>query len=258
MNLIKNTIILLITLSITACQSASNNTAQILSTAEITTPAAGDESIWNELLSKHVSTDGVVDYTALKTEEAKLDKYLNWLNYTKMTGFSSDKSKAHWINAYNAYTVKLILKNLPTESIKDISENWKGPWDIPFCDVAGKTYTLTQIEHEILRKDYNDPRIHAGINCASISCPQLPNKAMTETNVNSLLETAMKNFINDPKRNDIISGDEVEISKIFKWFKEDFVKEGSLIDYLNKYSNTVLDKDASVSYKSYNWNLNGK
>lgn len=157
---------------------------------------------------------------------------------------------AYWINAYNAFTVKLILNHYPVESIKDI----KRPWDQEFIVLGGRNYSLGEIEHDILRK-MNAPRIHFAINCASYSCPKLANQAYIPQNLEEQLDVAAKTFINDKTKN-TITADYIEISKIFKWFSGDFEFQGTLIDFLNKYSKDKIDNDAKVKYKEYNWCLN--
>lgn len=215
-------------------------------------------SIYNDLLQKHVTKDGFVDYKSFKADESKLDTYIEYLEKTSpASSWSEDKQKAFWINAYNAYTIKLILENYPLKSIMDIKKDGKTAWKISFAKVGGKTYTLDHIEHEILRKNLFDPRIHVGVNCASISCPKLGNIAFTEENVHANLEELMKTFINDSSRNKI-SNKKVQISSIFDWFKKDFTKNGSVIDYLNKYSSTEINSDAEISYLKYDWSLNSK
>ena len=96
------------------------------------------------------------------------------------------------------------------------------------------------------------------VNCASGSCPKLNNKAFTEANVEAELEALMKYFVNDATRNKTSNPKKLALSEIFNWYKADFTKKGSLVDYLNKYSNTKLDPKAKISYLTYNWNLNGK
>lgn len=215
-------------------------------------------SIFNNLLQKHVTENGVVDYQAFKKDEAKLDTYISYLEKTSPEkSWSENKQKAFWINAYNAYTIKLILENYPLKSIMDIKQKGKTAWKIPFAKVGGKTYTLDHIEHDILRKKLFDPKIHVGVNCASGSCPKLGNVAFTEENVDATLEKLMKEFINDSTRNKI-TNKKVQISSIFDWFKQDFTKNGSVIDYLNKYSATEIKKNARTSYLKYDWSLNNK
>ena len=216
-------------------------------------------SIFKSLLQKNVDPKGNVNYKNLKKEENKLDAYLNYLNKTSpFKSWSINKQKAFWINAYNAYTIKIILDNYPTKSITKIKNKGKTAWKIPFAKVGGKTYTLDHIEHKILRENLFDPRIHVGVNCASGSCPKLHNIAFTEENINDELEKLMKSFINDPKRNKIGKKDMIHISEIFNWFKVDFTKKGTVIDYINKYANQKVSSEAKIHYLPYDWNLNGK
>lgn len=215
-------------------------------------------SIFNDLLQNHVAKNGIVDYKSFKNEEAKLDSFISYLENTSPdNSWSANKQKAFWINAYNAYTIKLILENYPLKSITDIKQDGKTAWKIPFAKVGGKTYTLDFIEHEILRKNFSDPKIHVGVNCASGSCPKLGNVAFTEENIETELTRLMKDFINDTSRNNL-SKNKVQISEIFNWFKDDFTKNGSIIDFLNSYSETEISKKAKISYLKYDWTLNGK
>ncbi len=216
-------------------------------------------STFNSLLQKHVDKKGNVNYKAFKQDEATLDTYLTYLNTTSpSSSWSKNKQKAFWTNAYNAYTIKLILENYPIKSITKIKKKGKTAWKIPFAKVGGKTYTLDHIEHKILRKKLFDPRIHVGVNCASGSCPKLHNKAFTSENIDAELEILMKQFINDPKRNKLNKKKMVHISEIFNWFKGDFSKDGSVIDYINKYADEKVNDNAKIHYLPYNWNLNGK
>lgn len=215
--------------------------------------------IFNSLLQTNVDSKGNVNYKGLKQNEAKLDTYLAYLEKTTpSSAWSKNKQRAFWMNAYNAYTIKLILENYPIKSIRKITKKGKGPWKIPFAKVGGKTYTLNHIENNILRPKFFDPRIHVGVNCASGSCPQLHNKAFTEANVNAELEKLMKIFVNDPKRNKVDKAGAIKISEIFNWYKVDFTKKGTVIDYINKYANNKVDAKAKIQYLPYDWNLNGK
>ncbi|GAA4273058.1 hypothetical protein GCM10022258_23520 [Aquimarina gracilis] len=206
---------------------------------------------WNALLKKHVSSNGNVNYSGFIQDRAAFKVYLNKLrDNIPATHWSRNDKLAYWINVYNAFTVKLIIDNYPIKSIKDI----KNPWDLRFFRLGKKWYTLNDIEHRILRK-MGDPRIHFGINCASFSCPPLLNKAFTRQNVDQELEKLTVAFINDPKRN-TISSDRIQLSKIFSWFGKDFKKEGTLIDFLNKYSKVTINNNAKKSFKDYDWALN--
>ena len=216
-------------------------------------------SIFNDLLQKHVTKSGVVDYKKFNVQ--KLKKYITYLEQTSPdNSWSEHKQKAFWINAYNAYTISLILNAVNATEIKsitDIKQEGKTAWKIPFAKVGGKTYTLDYIEHEILRKNLFDPRIHVGVNCASGSCPKISNIAFTEENVETELTRLMQDFINDTSKNKL-SKKKIQISSIFDWFKDDFTKDGSVIDYLNKYSTTKINPNAKISYLKYDWTLNGK
>lgn len=215
-------------------------------------------SSFSDLLQKHVTKNGTVDYKSLKTDENKLDNYISYLEkIAPEKSWSKNKQKAFWINVYNAYTLKIILNKYPLQSILDIKEDGKNAWKIPFVKVGSKLYTLDHIEHQILRKILFDPRIHVAVNCASSSCPKLENKAFTEKNIETILEKLMREFVNDSLRNKI-SENEIQISSIFDWFQEDFTKNSSLIAYLNKYSKTRINSNAKISYLKYDWSLNSK
>ncbi|MFD2917239.1 DUF547 domain-containing protein [Psychroserpens luteus] len=206
---------------------------------------------WNALLQKHVSTSGKVDYLGFKKDSVALQSYLDLLaKNLPQKSWSKNATLAYWINAYNAFTVKLILDNYPVKSIKDI----KKPWDQEFIMLENRAYSLGGIEHKILRK-MNEPRIHFAINCASYSCPNLLNEAYTEDKLEQQLEHATASFINDKTKNKITK-DKIEISKIFDWFSNDFKKNGTLIDFLSKYSTLKINANANIKFKAYNWNLN--
>jgi hypothetical protein len=210
-----------------------------------------DHTTWNALLQKHVSDQGNVNYKALKIDRKILTNYIRSLaeNTPKETWTKEDKL-AYWINAYNALTVDLILRNYPIKSIKDIDDRW----ELRLWKLGEKWYNLEDIEHEILRK-MNEPRIHFAIVCASFSCPKLLNKAYTASNLDAQLTQATKDFLSDSKRNSI-SKDHLELSKIFQWFSKDFKQNGSLIDFLNQYSDIEISQNAKKRYKDCNWDLN--
>lgn len=218
----------------------------------------GQTLIFDSLLKKNVDENGMVDYQSFKKNEALLDGYLVALQKTKPSeNWSLNKQKAYWLNTYNAYTIKIILTNYPLKSIRDIKIDGKTAWKIPFIKVGKNTYTLDWIEHEILRKKYNDPRIHVGINCASMSCPKLGNFAFSEDNIETALDNLMLEFINNGNRNKI-SENKLELSKIFDWFSIDFKKNGTLIEYINKYASIKVSEKASIKYLTYDWRLNIK
>jgi len=209
--------------------------------------------LWQKVLSKNVSTAGVVNYTGIKTSPKDLNTYLKQLAENRPS--ESDKSNAamaYWMNAYNAFTVKLIVDNMPLKSIKDLDNG--SPWDRKWVKLGGSTYSLNNIEHDILRKNWKDGRIHFAVNCAAISCPPLSNIAFTASNHNAQLDKLTKKFINSKKYNTVTASSLI-LSKIFDWYKEDF---GTLIDFVNRYSNVKASSGANVSYNEYMWGLNGK
>ncbi len=214
---------------------------------------------WDKLLKKYVNGSGLVNYKGLQKDKAELDSYLKTLsNNAPHSSWSPDEQKAYWINAYNAFTVSLILQHYPVKSIKDIAGKIykiNTPWDIKFIDIGSKKYDLNNIEHSILRKQFNDPRIHFAIVCASMSCPRLRNEAYTAAQLNAQLEDAGRVFLNDKSKNRI-SADKAELSKYFSWYKGDFTKNGSLVDFVNKYSQTKMNADTKISSHDYNWSLN--
>lgn len=210
-----------------------------------------NHTVWNELLTQYVTPDGKVNYDGFRKNSTTLRAYIKALgeNMPNERWTKNDKL-AYWMNAYNAMTVDLIVRNLPLASIKDIDK----PWDQRLWKLGEKWYNLDEIEHKILRK-MDEPRIHFGINCASFSCPPLLNAAFTSKTVDFQLEQLTATFINDTKRNTITS-DEIKISKIFNWFAKDFKQNGSLIDFLNTYASTTINNNARVRYLDYNWSLN--
>jgi hypothetical protein len=226
-----------------------NNTTEFLK--NISNEKIHHNLIYGSLLEQFVNEKGNIDYKGIKKSRGKLNVYLKTLseNLPKKDWTKEDKL-AYWMNAYNAFTIKLIIDNYPTKSIKNI----KNAWSTRFFKLGKKWYNLSEIEHKILRK-MNDPRIHFGINCASYSCPPLYNRAFTANNVNAELDNLARNFINNKQYN-VISENTIQLSKIFQWYAKDFKTEGSLIDYLNKYSDLIIDKNAKKSFKKYDWNLN--
>ncbi|MEQ9261721.1 MAG: DUF547 domain-containing protein [Owenweeksia sp.] len=217
--------------------------------------SGAQNSLWNELLQKHVNEKGWVDYEGFQGDEPRLDEYLQWLDDQKPEQLGEDAAKALWINAYNAYTVKLILDHYPIKSIKDIGKGGKDAWSFPFAKVGGKTYTLNQIEHDKLLRKYQDYRIHAGVNCASYSCPALLNEAFTAARVDAQLEKAFADFVNDPLRNRI-GENQLELSAIFKWFADDFKVAGGVEKVIRKYSRIKVAANPQINFRDYNWKLN--
>jgi hypothetical protein len=214
-------------------------------------PDVFNHNRWDKLLKKNVSETGNVNYKAFRENPIELSVYIDDLtHHTPTKDWKKEDKFAYWINAYNALTIDLIIRNYPLKSIKDI----KDPWDQRLWQFGDKWYTLNDIEHQILRK-MNEPRIHFAIVCASESCPKLQNEAFTASKLEEQLTRATKEFLNDTSKNEIAQNN-LMLSKIFKWFKKDFEQNGSLIDFLNLYSDFQILSDAKKSFKAYNWDLN--
>jgi hypothetical protein len=222
--------------------------------------AAGvDNHIYAELLGRYVE-EGHVDYKGLKTEEARLDEYLNGLAQVAPAALSRNARFAFYINAYNAWTLKLILTGYPgVNSIKDLGTLFSSPWKKKIVKIDGQTLTLDQIEHKILRPEFRDPRVHFAINCAALSCPPLRWEPYEAHRLEEQLEDATTAFINRTDRT-YIEGDTLYVSRIFKWFKEDFKPD--VEGFVRRYARKALKKKLNaaekikVRYLDYDWSLN--
>ena len=215
---------------------------------------------WDALVKKHVSKNGMVDYQGFLKDKKQLQVYLDKLSANRPTSkWSKNEKMAFWINAYNAFTVKLILDHYPINSIKDIKKGIpfvNSVWDIAFIPMGKEKIDLNYIEHTILRKEFKDPRIHAAINCASFSCPLLRNEAYYASRLDEQLNDAMRKFVNDSQRNQLDKSN-IKISKIFSWFAGDFKLNGSsVVDYLNKYAKKRVQPNAKIDFLEYQWELN--
>ncbi len=237
--------------------------AQLMKCGSVTIESSAapvSHQIWDELLKKHVSPNGDVNYKGFISDSIKLNQYLQRLteNPPSETNWTKNEQLAYWINAYNAFTIQLIIRNYPLKSIKDIGgkiPKVNSPWDIKFFFIGEEKMDLNTIEHNILRKKYDEPRIHFAIVCASKSCPVLLNEAFVSEKLEAQLARQTKEFLKDDFRNKI-TVDKVQLSKIFDWFKSDFTTKGSLIDFLNQYAPVKINADVKISYLDYDWGLN--
>jgi len=211
-----------------------------------------NHQLLDSLLQKHVSDLGKVNYKTLKANKAALDAYCQLLSDNPVQEiWTRDEKMAFWINAYNAFTLKLIVDNYPTKSIL----NFDGgkTWDVRRIKIGDKKYSLNNIENDILRPQFKDPRIHFAVNCAAKSCPPIWNHAYTAENLETSLEARARAFVND-KRYNTLSSTRAQVSKIFDWYGADF---GDLKKFLNQYAETKLKSSATVTFNDYNWDLNG-
>ncbi len=219
---------------------------------EIKEVANPDHSMWDNLLRKHVSAEGRVNYRGFKNDRTLLDQYLHYLQENPLeASWSRNVRLTYWINAYNAFTVDLILQHYPLKSIMDLEK----PWDQNFITLGDKKYSLNQIEHQIIRPQYREPRIHFALVCAAVSCPKLLNRSYRPEQLNQQLDNQTRYFLNSSGKNKL-SVQKVEVSQLFNWYGEDFTAEGSIVDFLNRYADIKIAADAEVIFAEYDWALN--
>lgn len=219
---------------------------------------------FDKLLRKHVHGDAV-DYAGLREDVGELEAYLRELAEATVEGVSRAEKLALYINAYNAFTLRLIARNYPDiESIRDIDKPWKRREWI----VAGEKYSLDQIEHGILRRQLKEPRIHFAVNCASVSCPPLRPHAYRPDRIEEQLDQATRDFLRSANvRVETEEGRRgktqvtLSVSRIFKWFRGDF--EPSIPEFVAKYADprtaTTIRanlKRVTVEFQEYDWKLN--
>ena len=221
-----------------------------------------DNALYARLLAAHV-TDGVVDYAGLKGDEKTLAAYLSVLNRVDTARLGETELFAFHINAYNACTLAFVLTGYPgITSIKELGTLFRNPWKKRVCPVGGTLRTLDEIEHEILRPRFRDPRIHFAVNCASKGCPPLRSSPYTGENLDAELDEVTSAFINDPERNRL-TGRDLYVSRIFSWYAEDF--DDDIVGFFLRYARGDLKErlerlkdDVTIHYLSYDWLLNGK
>lgn len=227
-----------------------------------------NHSGWQNFLGKNVKDSPsldmyAVDYKNVSAADKKmLAIYIQETTAIDPRQYNRAEQLAYWINLYNALTVDLILKNYPVQSITKLGDSWfaVGPWNDPITTVAGQKITLNDIEHRILRPIWNDPRIHYGLNCASIGCPDLLPHAYTGQNSNQLLDLAGERFVNAPK-GVTFNGSELELSKIYNWYGVDFgSNQLEILAEIAKFAEPVLQQrllgyNGSIDYQ-YDWDLN--
>ena len=229
-----------------------------------------DHSAFATLLKTHVqkapSGVNLVDYKALKKNQISLKTYLASIKNIKVRDLNPSEQFAYWANLYNALTLDVVIDAYPVKTIRDIDISpgllSNGPWGKRLIAIEGKKLSLNDIEHNILRPIYKDPRVHYAVNCASISCPNLLLEPFAGKTLESQLDKAAKDYINNPRGVDT-SGKRLNISKIYSWYKKDFGgKDKSLLAHLAKYADPSLKEvlmrpNQRIDY-NYDWNLNDK
>jgi hypothetical protein len=215
---------------------------------------------YGALLDRHLSQkteQGIslawLDYPALAQDShfAEVVKTLTEFPLERLV--SKEEKLAFYINAYNIFAIKMVLDHWPVESIKAVGSWFNPVWKKPIGKLGGKTVTLHEVEHEILRK-MGEPRIHMAIVCASLSCPDLRAEPYEARVLEEQLEQQSQHFFNNGEKGVKVTKEGVEVSKILDWFSEDF---GDPIRFLRRYRPDLPASLGRVGYLSYNWSLNG-
>jgi hypothetical protein len=248
-----------------------------------------DYSSYDEVLQRYVK-DGLVDYAGIKSDNGALEDFLQQIRHIDATQFQTwppDEQKAFWINAYNAITIEGIVRNYPIEpggflarkrfpnnSIRQIGDFW----DTVFIRVMGDEITLDDIEHEILRKQFKDPRIHFVLVCAALGCPTLESSAFFPKDLEGRLDRAASDFISNPDKVRLNrKQNRLYLSSILKWYKEDFVcpaasqplydnyrkKDRGIVEFVTRYMpeadrRFIIEHHPKIKYLDYDWTLNEK
>lgn len=229
-----------------------------------------DHGAWTTFLNKYVVEDGPADLNRVRyaaVEEADrqaLQTYIQHLEDIEIGGYARPVQRAFWTNLYNAVTVNLILRHYPVDSIRDIGGGLfgGGPWDDELVTVDGVKLTLNDIEHRILRPIWGDGLTHYGVNCASVSCPDLLTKAYTGDNINRLLRKNARAYVNSPRGVRFDDAGNLTVSRIYEWYMADFGgSETGAITHLRQFAepelSARLDAADGIDEYAYDWSLNG-
>ena len=230
--------------------------------------AAGfDHSIFDQVLKTYVNNQGRIDYNGIAGDQS-FKIYMQTLKSAQTDAMSRNGQLAFWINAYNAVTIDKVIKWKPEKSVREtfVPGVWTGTKFFTTREhtVAGKSLSQDDIEHEILRKQLKEPRIHFAIICASSGCPPLPRWAYTQENVQAKLEEETRKYINSERGTRIDSAkNQLYLSKLFDWFAGDFeYASGSVLDYIRTYIDksalAFLDQNPKIKWLEYNWALNAQ
>lgn len=221
-----------------------------------------DNALFAQVLAKQVR-DGTVDYSGLKADPSNLDAYLAQLAAVDLPSLPERERFAAYINLYNAATIRLILDHFPVASIRDIGGLFGSPWKLPVVRTRAGTITLDALEHEILRKQFKDPRLHAAINCASKGCPPLSAEPYEATRLDDQLDRASRAFVHTPDRARF-TGDTLFVNAIFDWFEADFGGADGVIAFVTHHADPALRDvlaahggKVKLRYLPYDWSLNG-
>ena len=249
-------------LTLPVSASIAEETAMATSTSAKTAQHAA----WSTLLGKYVKPDGTginrFDYAALKasaTDSAALDAYVSSFASMDISSMSEDEQFAAWANLYNALTIQHIIGRYPVKSIR--SGYFVGPWKDVKTVADGKKVSLDDIEHNILRKEWDEPRVHYAVNCASYGCPNLLETALEADTLDEQLDLGARAYINHPRGVTIRKNGTLQVSTIYKWFQEDFgdSKDGvvaHLLEYAEPELAAQIRANPKITKYEYDWSLN--
>jgi hypothetical protein len=236
----------------------------------------GENRIFDDLLARYLveSRDGIVlvDYArwnASAADRSTLTNFLTALAARRPSTMSRNERFAFWANLYNATTLKIVIDNYPVRSIRDIKSStslfdikgYIGPWRTKIATIENQPVSLDDIEHEIMRPTFRDPRVHYSVNCASIGCPNLRARAWRAETLDKDLDVAARTFINHPRGAWVGADGRLRLSSIYKWFKEDFGgTDAGVLAHLRKYAGpdlvARLPAHAQGFDDDYDWSLN--
>ncbi|MGF1650414.1 MAG: DUF547 domain-containing protein [Hyphomicrobiaceae bacterium] len=237
-----------------------------------------DNALWDAALKAHIvpREDGLnlFDYAAAKRDShAEIKRYVETLEAVDPSKLDRSEQFAFWANLYNAKTIDVVLDAYPVGSIREITINegffgflkkstgLGGPWKAKIMKVGGVELSLDDVEHEIMRKVFKDPRIHYSVNCASIGCPNLADRAFTGRDLEAQLDAGARAFINHPRGIDIGTNGSVLASSIYSWFQVDFGgSEVGVLDHVRQYAEPALAAKlagkTAIARFDYDWALN--
>jgi Protein of unknown function, DUF547 len=267
---------------VTSCTNNSSSlaigkSAQQKSESSLVSDRPLNSDNYGAILKEYVDASGQVDYENLKKNRSPLDEFnasLASVSPSLYESWTETEKIAFLVNAYNSLTLAAILDNYPTQSIRDIP----GVWDRRKFQVMGQEMTLDYIEHELLRKQFNEPRVHMALVCASIGCPPLRIEPFTGDRLDEQLNEQARIFLGNPNNFRIDrAANRVYISSIFQWFGDDFKatyglpqnfknvngKETAVLNFISQHLSPA-DRDYltqggyRTGYLDYNWSLNKK
>ena len=212
---------------------------------------------FQSVLDKYVK-DGRVNYTGLLNDRTELDAYvasIGEVSFEQYRAFTKSEKLALMINLYNAAAIQFILNHWPVESIQDVGGLFSSPWNMKFLKLFGRNASLGMIEHDILRADFKEPRIHFAIVGASNGCPTLRSDVYVDTKLNQQLAEQERAFLTQRPKENRFENDVLYISPMFKWYKEDFDdNEGVRTLFQIYYPGVKID--TRIEYTEYDWSLN--